>query len=113
MAAMPNEGPDTEAPSSRPEEGVTLGSREGPGQTQSKSGQPTFLTGLGGVGMIHKKPSPSPRGVQSPSVHRDSGEQKSQPAESIAQKKKIANILLPPPPSLATLCFQGECCTPC
>lgn len=96
--------------------GAQKGVGQGEGEADTEPiypGQPTFLSGPGGVGILHRKPSPSPRGAQPPSVHTDSGEQRTSAAESIAQKK-IANTLLPPPPPLlATLYFQRECWTPC
>lgn len=105
MAALSNQvGPhDTEAPSSRPEEGSDQGLGKGLGRHRVHPVRTAHIPQWAWRGWACSTGSQAlhQEGLKLPSVYTDSGEQRTSPAELIAQKK-IANILLPPfPPPLA------------
>lgn len=91
-ATVPNQaGPqDTEAPSSRPEEGSGQGSGRGRGRHRAHPAgtSPHSSAGLDGVGTLNRKPSPSREGLSRHLCIQTVVSKGPRPAESIAQKKK-------------------------
>ena len=90
-ATVPNQaGPqDTEAPSSRPEEGSGQGSGRGQGRHRAHPAgtSPHSSAGLDGVGTLNRKPSPSREGLSRHLCIQTVVSKGPRPAESIAQKK--------------------------
>lgn len=112
MAAMSNQaGPhDTEAPSSRPEEGSGRGSGRGQDRHRAPPAgtSPHSSAGLDGVGMLNRKPSPSPRGAQPPSVHTDSGKQRLSAGRVNCTEKNSKHFASSSSPSLPHSASKGN-----